>query len=73
MFWCFLLIADMFSLVYTEFILVRLWRKLLAYINTLESIPGTNQYRAVLSVLLKKTTACPWQGLNQYGLRSLDY
>ena len=31
-------------LVYTEFILVRLCRKLLAYINTLESIPGTDQY-----------------------------
>ena len=27
------------SLVYTEFILVRLWRKPLAYINTLQSVP----------------------------------
>ena len=32
---------------YIEFILVRLWRKLLAYINALESIPGTNQYWAI--------------------------
>ena len=38
-----------FVLVYThsEFILVRLWRKLLADRNTLESIPGTNQYWAI--------------------------
>ena len=34
-------------LVYTEFILVRLWTKLLAYRNTLESVPGTNQYWAI--------------------------
>ena len=34
-------------LVYTEFILVRLWRKLLAYRNTLESVPGINQYWAI--------------------------
>ena len=34
-------------LVYTEFILVWLWRKLLAYRNTLKSFPGTNQYLAV--------------------------
>ena len=30
-----------------SFILVQLWRKLLAYINTLESVPGTNQYWAI--------------------------
>ena len=35
------------QIVYTEFIVVRLWRKLLAYINTLESIPGTNKYWAI--------------------------
>ena len=46
------------SLVYTEFILVWLWRKLLCYRNTLESVPGTNQY---------------WQGLNPCGKWSLDY
>ena len=34
-------------LVYTEFILVWLCRKLLAYRNTLESFPGTNQYWAM--------------------------
>ena len=34
-------------LVYTEFISVWLWRKLLACINTLESVPGTNQYWAI--------------------------
>jgi hypothetical protein len=34
-------------LVYTEFILVRLCRKLLAYKHTFESIPGTNQYWAM--------------------------
>ena len=34
-------------LVYTEFILVRLWRKFLAYINTFESVPGTKQYWAI--------------------------
>ena len=31
-------------LVYTEFILIRLLRKLLTYINTLESVPGTNHF-----------------------------
>jgi hypothetical protein len=31
-------------LVYTEFILVRLCRKLLADKHTFESVPGTNQY-----------------------------
>ena len=35
------------SLLYTEFVLVWLCRKLLAYRNTLESVPGTNQYWAV--------------------------
>ena len=34
-------------LVYTKFILVRLWRKLPAYRKTLESVPGTNQYWAI--------------------------
>ena len=34
-------------LVYTEFILVWLLRKLLAYRHTIESVPGTNQYWAV--------------------------
>ena len=31
-------------LVYTEFILVQLFRRLLAHRNTMESVPGTNQY-----------------------------
>ena len=35
------------AVVYTEFNLVWLWRKLLAYRNTLESVPGTNQYWAI--------------------------
>ena len=30
------------NLIYTEFIIDRLYRKLLAYTNTLKSIPGTN-------------------------------
>ena len=34
-------------LVYAKLILVRMWRKLLAYRNTLESAPGTNQYCAI--------------------------
>ena len=38
---------SVYALVYTEFILVRLWKKLLAYRNTLESVPGTNQYWAI--------------------------
>ena len=46
-------------LVYTEFTLVLLWRKLLAYRNTLESIPGTNQITEIM--------ACPIQGLNSCG------
>ena len=50
-------------LVYTEFILVRLWRKRLAYRNSIESVPGTNQYWKI-SFLLKESTACPWQGFN---------
>ena len=37
---------------YTEFILVLLWGKLLAYRNTLESILRTNLYWAI--------RACPW-------------
>ena len=36
-----------FSIVYTEFILFWLCRKLLGYRNTLKSIPGTNQYWAI--------------------------
>ena len=55
-FWCyFLLLATakyIFNictlsyshLVLTEYILVQLWRKLLAYRNALESVPGINQY-----------------------------
>ena len=35
------------SSVFTEFILVRLWRKLIPYRNTLESVPGTKQYWAM--------------------------
>ena len=35
------------TLVYAKFILVWLRRKLLAYINTLESVLGTNQYWAI--------------------------
>ena len=38
---------SVFSLIYTHFILVRLCRKLLAYLNSLESVPGTNQYWAM--------------------------
>ena len=37
-------IKKIIILVYTEFILVRLCRKLLAYRYTLESVPGTNHY-----------------------------
>ena len=37
---------------YTEFILVRLCRKLLAYRNTLEYVPGTNQYWAMSVMFL---------------------
>ena len=33
-----------YVLVYTEFILTQLCRKLLAYRNTLESVPETTQY-----------------------------
>ena len=33
-----------FSLVYTEIILIQLFRNLLVYKNTLESVPETNQY-----------------------------
>jgi hypothetical protein len=36
-----------YNLVYTEFILVRLCRKLNAYRHTFESVPGTNQYWAL--------------------------
>ena len=32
---------------YTEFILVWLWKNLLAYRNTLGFVPGTNQYWAI--------------------------
>ena len=35
------------NLVYTEFILVQLWKKLLAYRNILKSVPGNNQYWAI--------------------------
>ena len=43
-------------LVYTKFVLVRLCRKLFAYKNTVESVPGTNQYwEVVQSLLLMKT------------------
>ena len=34
-------------LVHIEFIMVWLWRKLSAYWNSLESVPGTNQYWAI--------------------------
>ena len=48
------------NLFYTEFIVVQLCSKLLAYRNTLESVPGTNQYWAMsVSFLLKETIACP--------------
>ena len=40
------------SLVYTEFILVQMCRKLLAYRNTLQSLPGTNQYIAMSAKFL---------------------
>ena len=40
-------LASYYFLVYTELILVRLCRKLLAYRNTLESVPGINQYWAM--------------------------
>ena len=46
-------------LLYTEFILVRLCRNLLAYRNTVESVPGTNQYWVIyVKCFLKETTAC---------------
>ena len=35
------------AIVYTEFISIWLWRKLLAYRNTPDFVPGTNQYRAI--------------------------
>ena len=41
------LMIEMLVLVYTEFILVWLWRQLFAYRNSLESVPGTNQYWAM--------------------------
>ena len=37
----------LFQLIYTEFILVLLCRKLLPIRNILESVPGTNQYLAI--------------------------
>ena len=39
-------------LVYTDFILVPLCRKLLAYRHTLKSVPGTNQYSAMSVIFL---------------------
>ena len=56
-----------YCLAYTEFILVRLWRKLLAYRNTVSNTflkPTSNK----CSFLLKETTACLWLDLNQCGL-----
>ena len=43
----FLLWTSQANLVCTDFILVRLWRRILAYRNTLDSVPGTNQYWTV--------------------------
>ena len=62
------LLSSTRSLVYTEFILVRMCRNLLGYRNTPESVPGTNQYWAVsVKVLAQGNNRFPWQGLNPCG------
>ena len=56
-------------LVYSEFISVHLYRKLLAYRHTLKSIPGTNQYRAINVKFLtqRNNSLLLTQGLNPCG------
>ena len=62
-------------LVYTEFILVWLCRKLEAYKHTLESIPWTNQYWAIsVKFLAQENNEKPLTGFEPTPfLQSFDY